>query len=84
MSFRWDRCDAITVKMPLMGDNKALAISVWGETILQAVSQGEMTPEQGRAIMGVIDAQRKNIETADLSIRLIEIERTLKQRKREK
>jgi hypothetical protein len=76
--------DAIAVKMPLIGNNKACALSIWGETILQAISQGEVTPEQGRTIMGVIDAQRKNIETADLSMRLMEIERTLKQRKKEK
>ncbi|KTC87025.1 DUF5681 domain-containing protein [Legionella brunensis] len=76
--------DAIAVKMPLIGDNKAYALSIWGEAIIQAISQGELTPEQGRTIMGVIDAQRKNIETADLSIRLIEIERTLKFRKKEK
>lgn len=76
--------DAIAVKMPLIGNNKALTISVWGETILQAVLQGELTPEQARTVMGVIDAQRKNIETSDLAIRLMEIERTLKQRKKEK
>jgi hypothetical protein len=77
--------DAIAVKMPpIDNNNKAYALFIWRETILQAISQGELTPEQGRTIMGVIDAQRKSIETADLSMRLIEIERALKFRKKEK
>ena len=74
--------DAVTVQMPLTND-QASGLSIRGEAILQAVSRGEITPEQAKAIMGIIDAQRKNIETSDLSIRLIEIERTLKQRKKE-
>ena len=76
--------DVITVEIPEMDANKASALTVWGEVILQAVSRGEITPEQGNSIMAVIDAQRKNIETSDLALRLIEIERTLKQRKKEK
>ncbi|KTD73916.1 hypothetical protein [Legionella tucsonensis] len=76
--------DAVTVQLPSTNDNSALTLSMRGEAILQAVSLGEITPEQGKAIMGVIDTQRKNIETSDLSIRLQEIERTLKQRKKEK
>lgn len=76
--------DFIYFDLPLMGNNKAHGLSIWGETIIQAISHSEMTPEQGRTIMGVLDAQRKNIETADLSTRIIEIERTLKHRKKEK
>ena len=73
--------DTFTLNMQLTGDDKASELSIWGETILQAVSGGEITPEQGRAVMVIIEAQRKNIETAELSIRLLEIERTLKHRK---
>jgi hypothetical protein len=76
--------DVITVEIPEIDANKASALTVWGEVILQAVSRGEMTPDQGNSIMAVIDAQRKNIETSDLALRLIEIERALKQRKKEK
>ncbi len=76
--------DAIALQMPLTNDPKASGLSIRGEAILQAVSIGEITPEQGKAIMGIIDTQRKNIETSELSTRLLEIERTLKQRKKEK
>jgi len=76
--------DTVSVQLPSTNDNSALALSMRGEGILQAVSRGEITPVQGKAIMGIIDTQRKNIETSDLSTRLQEIERTLKQRQKEK
>jgi len=76
--------DAIAIELPGIGANKACALSIWGEEILQAVSKGKITPAQGSAMMAIIDAQRKNVETSELALRLTEIERTLKQRKREK
>jgi hypothetical protein len=76
--------DAITVEMPAIGANKAHTLSICGEAILQAVSQGNITPDQGKSMMAIIDAQRKNIEASDLALRLAEIERILKQRKEEK
>lgn len=75
--------DAVTVQMPITHDNKASSLCIQGEAILQAVLTGEITPEQGRTIMAIFDTQRKNIEISELSIRLLEIERTLKQRKKE-
>lgn len=76
--------DIITIEIPKIDSNNVSALTAWGEAILQAVLQGEMTPDQGDSIMAIIEAQRKNIETSDLALRLIEIERTLKQRKKEK
>jgi hypothetical protein len=76
--------DAITIEMPAIGANKAHTLSIWGEAILQAVSQGNMTPDQGKSMMAIIDAQRKSIEASELALRLTEIERILKQRKEEK
>lgn len=75
--------DAVILQMPITHDNKVSGLSIRGEAILQAVSAGEITPDQGKTIMAIIDTQRKNIETSELSIRLHEIERTLKQRNKE-
>lgn len=58
--------DPVALQIPLTNDHKASGISMRGEAILQAVSIGEISPEQGKAIMGIIDAQRKNIETPEL------------------
>lgn len=52
-----------------------------GEQIIKAVTNGELTPEEGQKVMGLVEGQRKNIETSELSIRLAVIERTLKHRK---
>lgn len=76
--------NTIAIDMPTLEVNKAPMLSAWGEIILQAVTQGEITPDQGKVIMAIIDAQRKNIEASDLALRLTEIERTLKQRQKEK
>jgi Family of unknown function (DUF5681) len=76
--------DPVVMNIPASGADKVHTISTWGESILLAVSQGEISPDQGISLMAIIDAQRKNIETADLALRLAEIERTLKQRKKEK
>jgi hypothetical protein len=76
--------DAIALAIPEIEANNTSTLSVWGEIVLQAVSHGEMTPDQGNSVMAVIDAQRKNIETSELALRLTEIERALKQRKKEK
>jgi hypothetical protein len=73
--------DSIAIPMPTKDIHNAYALSIWGETIVRAVLQGEITPDQGNTVMALIDAQRKNIEASDLSSRLIAIERELKQRK---
>jgi len=76
--------DGITIEIPNTGTERMETLLVWGDAILQATSKGEVTPDQARSIMAVIEAQRKNVETSDLALRLAEIERTLKQRKQEK
>lgn len=76
--------DVIMVEISKIDTSHASALAALGGAILQAVSRGNMTPEQGKSMMTIIEAQRKNIETSDLALRLTEIERTLKQRQAEK
>jgi hypothetical protein len=76
--------DGIVIEVPESDTQRMDALLLWGDAVLQATSNGEITPEQGKAIMALIEAQRKNIEATDLALRLAEIERTLKQRKKEK
>lgn len=76
--------DVVPIEVSVTGAKRTEVLLAYGEAILVAVSRGEMTPDQGSALMGIIDAQRKNIETTELASRLAEIERTLKQRKKEK
>jgi len=76
--------DSITMIIPEGGPKSSETLLICGENILQAVSEGEITPDQGNSLMTIIDAQRKTIEASELSLRLLEIERTLKQRKKGK
>lgn len=76
--------DVLAIKMPSNAARKPEALLDYGAFVLQAISEGEITPEQGKSLMTIIEAQRKNIETSDLALRLIEVERILKQRKKEK
>lgn len=73
--------DSIAIPMPIKDGHNLGTLSIWGETVLKTVWQGEITPDQANTIMTLIDAQRKNIEASDLSSRLVAIERELKQRK---
>ncbi len=43
--------------------------------LLEAVSSGLMTPEEGQALAILIESQRKAIETGELDARITEIER---------
>ncbi len=60
---------------------KACSLLEYGANALKAVSQGELTPQQAKAVMATIEMQRKNVETSEIVDRVVAIERTLKQRK---
>lgn len=51
-----------------------------GKSIINAVSNNEITPDDAKSIMGIIESQRKNLETHILEQRLSEIEKALKPR----
>lgn len=76
--------DIVVMDMPATGLDKAQGVSICGQDVMMAVSLGKITPAQAESLMSILDVQRKNIETSDLALRLIEIERALKQRKKEK
>jgi hypothetical protein len=43
-------------------------------TILEAVAGGEITPQEGQALAGMIEAYRKGVELADIEARLTALE----------
>jgi len=55
-----------------------------GADILKAISNNEITPEQGKTFLEVVSAQRKNIEAGVLAERITEIEFSLNLRRQEK
>jgi hypothetical protein len=42
--------------------------------IVAAVAQGEITPQEGQALAGMIEAYRKGVELADIEARLAALE----------
>jgi hypothetical protein len=53
-----------------------------GSALLKAVSEGLITPEQGKSLSAILETQRKSIELSELTDRLSEIENVLKLRKK--
>ena len=62
----------IALDLPLINDldgvGKAQA------EILQAVSVGDITPNEGEKIASIIEARRRSIETIDLEVRICRLE----------
>ncbi|MEI6800404.1 MAG: DUF5681 domain-containing protein [Pseudomonadota bacterium] len=42
--------------------------------VLEAVSEGELTPAEGAQIMGLVDAYRRTLETSELEARVAALE----------
>jgi hypothetical protein len=45
--------------------------------VLEGVARGELTPSEGQALAGLLESQRRNIETLDLESRLAAIEQNI-------
>jgi len=73
--------DTISIHADELDLTKTESILSLGKTILEGVSNGEFTPEEGKILMGTIDTQAKLIETHELTQRIDAIEKTLKRRK---
>jgi hypothetical protein len=64
----------INVDLPVMETPGDLVRAVGAVT--NAVAQGDITPEEGQALAGIIETHRRAIETEDLERRLAAIEAT--------
>jgi hypothetical protein len=57
-------------------DVDAAGLAAVFSAVLRAVSEGKVSPEEGQAIAGLLEARRKAIETAELDARLTALERS--------
>lgn len=67
---------AVSFDLPSMKSASDAAESA--QAVLRAVSEGEITPLEGTAVMNLVEAYRKTLETSDLEERLVAIERAQK------
>jgi hypothetical protein len=49
--------------------------------VLEAVGAGKITPGEGQALAGLLEAQRKNLETLELEARIAAIEESINKEK---
>lgn len=73
--------DAINISLPNIPLTDPKAIVSYGNEILSSISNKEITPEEGKSLLNILESQRKNIETYQLATRIKEIEKILKPRK---
>ena len=59
---------------PMKSANDAVEAA---QAILQAVSDGEITPMEGAAVMALVETYRRTLETTELEQRIKELEKTL-------
>jgi hypothetical protein len=73
--------DHLNIDVPETGFTKIDKIVAYGEEVLNKVSSSELTPDQAKTLMSLLESQRKIVETSEIEKRVLEIESTLKQRR---
>ena len=63
---------SITLDLPRIVTAADVTIAL--ETITMAIGSGEITPEEGAAVAGVLEQHRKAIETQALELRIARLE----------
>ena len=63
---------AVEVELPAVANAADLVPAL--AAVAAAMARGELTPEEARAVAGVLEAQRKAIETAELEARVAALE----------
>ena len=63
---------AVEVELPAVASAADLVRAL--AAVVAAMARGELTPEEARAVAGVLEAQRKAIETAELEARVAALE----------
>lgn len=62
------------VTIPIPGEDLVAA----GQSILAAMASGQLTPEQGQRLAGVLELQRRLVETVELEQRISALEKKTK------
>ena len=73
--------EALSITLPNLDFKRLESLSTFGAEVISAVTHGDLTLEQGEALLDIAEIQRKSIESAELTARVNEIETILKQRK---
>lgn len=64
----------VRFELPVMEDSGDLVKSLGG--VLRAVASGDLTPDEGSTVAGIMNAKRLAIETVEIEQRLVALERS--------
>ncbi|MBS0642366.1 MAG: hypothetical protein JSS43_21085 [Proteobacteria bacterium] len=64
---------AVTIDLPQMVDADGVIAAL--AAVTRAVATGALTPDEGQALVGLLEAQRRAVETIDLAKRIEALER---------
>jgi hypothetical protein len=62
------------VNVTLPDTSDAAGIECAHAAVIQAVASGDISPDEGTALAGMLDARRKSIETLELEARIVALE----------
>ena len=68
----------VQFEMPAILDAAGVAEAF--AAVLRSMAEGELTPEAGTAVAGVLEIRRKAIETAEIEARLAALEEVVRER----
>lgn len=66
----------VSVELPRVTDAPSVGVAI--SAVIDLAADGQLTIEEARGFLGLIEQQRKAIETSDLAVRLELIEADLK------
>jgi hypothetical protein len=70
----WPASKSSAVTFPALSATDAHGIIESHALLLRCVADGELTPDEAKAVSGILVAQLRSIETADIDRRLCEVE----------
>src|SRR5438270_13932314 len=63
----------VQIKLPRLSSSSNVAAS--GQVVLDAIASGRITPSEGEKLTNILESQRKAMETAELQLRIEQLER---------
>ena len=76
----WPESRGRPVRLELPPITTAAEVVIASGAVVAAVSEGRISPEEGQAVSGIIDMQRRAIETVELAARIEALERNSRPR----
>jgi hypothetical protein len=70
------RSRSVKIDIPPTNDSRGVALAQ--ATVVASVAGGEITPDEGVALSGLLEARRRAIETEELAARLQHLEAAVK------